>query len=121
MPKILVADDDPLMVRLLTVTLPPEYEVVQAMDGLQTVALAEATVPDLVLLDVNMPGMNGFEVLRRIKQSEKLRKVKVIMVTARTDEADRNLGLQLGADAYLAKPYSPLALLEKTSELLGEK
>lgn len=121
MPKVLIVDDDPRMVRLLSATLPSDYEVVQAADGASAIAMAEAALPDLVLLDVNMPGMNGFEVLRRIKQSEKLRRMRVIMVTARSDEADRNLGLQMGADAYLTKPYSPLALLEKASELLGER
>jgi two-component system alkaline phosphatase synthesis response regulator PhoP len=121
MPKVIVADDDPRMVRLLSATLPSDYEVVQATDGAAAIAMAEATLPDLLLLDVNLPGMNGFEVLRRMKESETLRHIRVIMVTARSDEVDRNLGLQTGADAYLTKPFSPLALLEKASELLGEQ
>ena len=121
MPKVLVVDDDPRMVRLLSATLPSDYEVIQATDGATALAMAEATLPDLLLLDVNLPGMDGFEVLRRIKESETLRRMRVIMVTARSDEADRNLGLQTGADAYLTKPFSPLALLEKASELLGDK
>ena len=119
MPKVLVVDDDPRMVRLLSATLPSDYEVIQATDGATALAMAEATLPDLLLLDVNLPGMDGFEVLRRMKESETLRRMRVIMVTARLDEADIILGLETGADAYLTKPFSPLALLEKASELLG--
>ena len=120
MAKILVADDDARMVRLLTMTLPGNHEVAEALDGEQAVEMAEKIVPDLILLDVNMPGLNGFEVLRRVKNSPNTRETKVIMVTARSDEADRYLGASLGADVYLAKPFSPLMLLERVNELLGE-
>ena len=120
MPKVLVVDDDTRMVRLLTMTLPSTYEVAQASDGISAVDVAERYAPDLVLLDVNMPGLNGFEVLRKIKSSPRLAKTKVIMVTARSDEADQNLGRQLGANAYMTKPFSPMALLDRVSKLLGE-
>ena len=120
MPKILVADDDPRMVRLITMTVPDTYEVVQATNGTDAIRVAEEFVPDLVLLDVNMPQLNGFEVLRSVRQSPKLTSTKVVMVTARSDETDRNLGKQLGADEYLTKPFSPLALLRTINELLGE-
>lgn len=120
MPKILVADDDPRMVRLLTMTLPDSHEVVQAVDGDEAVQVAESFLPDLILLDVNMPKLNGFEVLRKIRGSAVLGNTKVVMVTARTDDADRNLGVQLGADEYLTKPFSPLALLSTVTDLLGE-
>ncbi len=120
MPKVLVVDDDSRMVLLLTMTMPSSYVVMQAKDGEEALKVAEAQVPDVVLLDVNMPRLNGFEVLRKIRQSAKLKKTKVIMVTARGDEADRTLGLQLGADAYLAKPFSPLSLLDVITRLLTE-
>ncbi|MDP6453502.1 MAG: response regulator [SAR202 cluster bacterium] len=120
MPKVLVADDDSRMVRLLSMTLPAEYDVDQAGDGEEAVKKAEEMVPDLILLDVNMPGLNGFEVLRRVKQMPALAHTKVVMVTARTDEADRFLGTSLGADEYLTKPFSPLMLLQRVTELLGE-
>ncbi len=119
MPKVLVVDDHATMVRLLTMTLPSDYTVAQATNGLEAVEQAEKFVPDLMLLDVNMPGLNGFEVLRKIRESKKLVNTKVIMVTARSEEADRNLAQQLGADVYLTKPFSPLALLEQVSKLLG--
>ena len=120
MVKVVVADDDARMVRLLTMTLPADFEISQALDGEEAVRVAERTVPDLILLDVNMPGLNGFEVLRRVKQSDKLKGTKVILVTARSDEADRYLGTSLGADGYLAKPFSPLMLLERVTQLMGE-
>ncbi|MBI4202730.1 MAG: response regulator [Chloroflexi bacterium] len=118
MPKVLVVDDHATMVRLLTMTLPYEYTVSHAASGPEAIELAEEFQPDLMLLDVNMPGLNGFEVLRQVKASKNLSRTKVIMVTARSDEADRNLALQLGADAYFTKPFSPLALLEEVSKLL---
>ena len=120
MPKVLVADDDTRMLRLLVLTMPSKYEILQATDGEEAVNVALSSVPDIILLDVNMPGLNGFEVLRKIRESIKLVNTRVIMVTARTDEADRSLGMQLGADAYLTKPFSPLSLLQKISQLLGE-
>ena len=120
MPKVLVADDESRMVRLLVMTLPDEYDVSQALDGKEAVKVAEETIPDLILLDVNMPGLNGFDVLRKVKQLPALSHTKIVMVTARTDEADRFLGESLGADEYLTKPFSPLMLLQRVTELLGE-
>ena len=120
MPKVLVADDDTRMLRLLVLTMPSGYEILQATDGEEAVNAALSSVPDIILLDVNMPGLNGFEVLRKIRESIKLANTRVILVTARTDEADRSLGMQLGADAYLTKPFSPLRLLQKVTQLLGE-
>ncbi|MBI2916530.1 MAG: response regulator [Chloroflexi bacterium] len=120
MPKVLVVDDDNRMVLLLTMTMPGNYVVMQAKDGEEALRMAEEQVPDVILLDVNMPRLNGFEVLRKVRQSGKLKKTRVIMVTARSDEADRNLGMQLGANAYLSKPFSPLALLDLISKLLSE-
>lgn len=121
MHKILVADDDVRMSTLLTMTLPGNYEVLQASDGEEAVGLAERSIPDLILLDINMPKLNGFEVLRKIRQNRMLQKTKVIVVTARADDADRQLGLNLGADRYLTKPFSPLKLLATVTELLGEQ
>ena len=120
MPRVLVVDDDARMVRLLTMTLPSSYEVTQASDGITAVSVAEKIVPDLMLLDVNMPGLNGFEVLRKVKSSPKLKGTKVIVVTARSDDADHKLALHLGADVFMTKPFSPMALLDRVSKLLGD-
>jgi CheY-like chemotaxis protein len=120
MVKILIADDDINIIRLLRLTLPESYEILQATDGDETFEKAEMHVPSLILLDINMPRLNGFEVLRKVRQSPKLKKTRVIVITARSDEADRNLAMQLEADAYFAKPFSPLSLLQTVSQLLGE-
>jgi len=118
-PKILIVDDDVYMTRLLSMTLPGDCEVVQTNKGQDAFALAEQHHPDIILLDINMPGVNGLEVLRKVKQSEKLKATHVILVTASHDEEDQNLARQLGAVAYFAKPFSPLSLLSKVSNLLG--
>ena len=83
MPKILVADDNAAMARLVSATLPETYEVVHARDGDEALRKARRFIPDLIILDVNMPGLNGFEVLQKIRSSEGLKHAKVIMVTAR--------------------------------------
>ena len=97
MPRILITDDDPRMVRLLSLSFPPDFEVLQARNGQESIAIAEGKAPDLMLLDVNMPGLNRFEVRQRVRSLSKLKKTRVIMVTARTDDVDRNLGMDLGA------------------------
>ena len=119
MVKILVVDDDARMTRLLTMTLPSEFEVVQASDGQEGFEMAEIHIPDLILMDVNMPGVNGFQLLQQVKQLAKLQNTKVIMVTGRDSDEDQRLGTRLGADAYFTKPFSPLSLLEKINDLLG--
>jgi DNA-binding response OmpR family regulator len=119
MPKILVADDNAAMARLVSATLPETYEVVHARDGDEALRKARRFIPDLIILDVNMPGLNGFEVLQKIRSSEGLKHAKVIMVTARDQAGDQAFGIGLGADTYITKPFSPMALLEAVTELLG--
>lgn len=81
---------------------------------------AETQWVGLMVLDVNMPGLNGFEVLRAVKQSRVLKKMRVRMVTARSDEVDKALGLQLGVEVYVMKPLSPLARLGEASRHSSE-
>lgn len=119
MPKILIVDDEASAVRLLTLTLAGDYDVLQASDGEQAVRIAETTAPGVMLLEINIPVLNGFEALRRVKQSNKTQKTRVIVVTGRSDEADKVFGMQLGADAYLTKPFSPSALVKTIGEMLG--
>jgi two-component system alkaline phosphatase synthesis response regulator PhoP len=121
MSKILVVDDDATMVRLLTMTMPSEFQVIQASDGEKAVKAADEHTPDVILMDLNMPNLNGFEALRKIRQLPKLQDTKIIMITARSDQADKNLAMQLGANAYMTKPFSPLALLDRVNELLGRE
>lgn len=116
--KILIADDDDRMTRLLTMTMPAEYQLVHAADGVEAMESAENDSPDLILLDVNMPGLNGFEVLERVKSTPSLSDTKVILITARDADEDKTLGSRLGAEAYFTKPFSPLVLLDTIKQLL---
>jgi len=112
MPKtILVVDDDPLIIESLTYSLKKEnFTVVSCGDGLEAVQLARETQPHLIVLDVMLPGIDGCEVCRRIRHESA---VPIIMLTARGDEFDRVLGLEMGADDYLPKPFSFRELLAR--------
>ena len=112
MKKILIIDDRSEIRKLLAITLGLEYEIFLASDGPSGILLARASRPDVVLLDVMMPGdMDGFAVLKEIKEDMDLMHVKVIMVTAKGSANDLKLGQKLGADAYFVKPFSPLQLV----------
>jgi len=112
--RILIIEDDAEIQELLSVALAREgWELVAAKDGeagLAALAAGEAGQVDCVILDIMLPGMDGLEVLRRLKASESARRVPVIMTTARGEEADIVSGLELGADDYVVKPYSPKVL-----------
>ena len=114
MKKILIVDDHADIRRLIRMTLEFEdYDVREAADGDAALALAQEFQPDLVLLDVMMPGeLDGLQVCQRIKQSPQGRNTIVILLTARGQKADVEIGLKAGADAYLVKPFSPLELIE---------
>jgi DNA-binding response OmpR family regulator len=114
--RILIVDDDVELVGLLRFALGSGgYEVHVAYDGEQALARIEEHAPDLVVLDVNLPLMDGFEVLRRLRRSSQ---VPVMMLTVREAEEDEVTGLDLGADDYLRKPFSPRALLARVRSLL---
>ncbi len=103
--RILVVDDEPRMRRFVRMNLDLEgYEVLEADTGLAALEKVRDDMPDLVLLDVAMPEMDGFETLERIRE---VSAVPVIMLTVKSDEADRIHGLDLGADDYVTKPFSP--------------
>ena len=109
--KVLIVEDDIDLLDLTTYALRREgYEVVAAVNGQQALARWEAERPDLVLLDGNLPGLNGFEVCRRIRQAGA---TPIIMLTARDQEEDIVRGLQLGADDYVTKPFSPKQLVAR--------
>jgi DNA-binding response OmpR family regulator len=115
--KILVVDDDLELLRLIAFTLRQSgYLVLEAQDGPSALATAQREGPDLVLLDVNLPRLNGFEVLKRIRAEGS--RVPVLMLTVRSAEEDQVQGLDLGADDYLTKPFSPRTLLARVRALL---
>ena len=116
MARLLIIDDDVRLGALLERFLKPEgYQVVLVTDGLQGVRRATSEVFDLLVLDVMLPGMDGFEVLRRIRSSSK---VPVIMLTAKGSDSDRIVGLELGADDYLSKPFNPRELVARIRAVL---
>lgn len=114
--KILVIDDEPNIVNLVTAYLKPEgYEVYTAEDGLQGLKAARAFNPDLIVLDVMLPGIDGIEVLTRLRRESD---VYVILLTAKTEETDRVIGLSVGADDYVIKPFSPRELTARIKAAL---
>lgn len=113
---ILTVDDEPRFIRLIEANLnAADYNVLAATDGEQALEILVEKKPDLVLLDVMMPGMNGFEVLDRIR---KFSNIPVIMLTAKGEEADRVEGLNRGADDYVVKPFSATELLARVKAVL---
>ncbi|NLG86988.1 MAG: response regulator transcription factor [Firmicutes bacterium] len=115
--KILVVDDEESILRLVSYNLEREgYEVLTAADGNKALAIIEAEKPDLVILDLMLPGMDGIDICRHLRLARN--HVPIIMLTARDDEIDKVLGLQLGADDYVTKPFSPKELMARVYSVL---
>ncbi len=120
--RILVVDDQPLNVKLLEAKLTSEYyDVLTASDGPSAIEVATTERPDLILLDVMMPGMDGFEVCRRLRAEPSTMHIPIVMVTALSETEDRVVGLSAGADDFLTKPVEDLALLARVRSLLRFK
>lgn len=116
MAKILVIDDEPSITNLVSAYLKAEgYEVYTAADGSAGLKAARAFKPDLIILDVMLPGMDGIELLSRLRRESE---VYVIMLTARTEETDKIVGLSVGADDYMTKPFSPRELVARIKAAL---
>ncbi|MFA6198174.1 MAG: response regulator [Patescibacteria group bacterium] len=122
--RILVADDEIYVVHILEFTLTMEgYDVLSADDGEEALRRIEQDRPDLVVLDIMMPKMDGYEVLRRIRADaeEWIRQMPVIVLSSKGRPIDRETGLEMGADDYVVKPFSPSRLLEKIRDLLDRR
>jgi len=118
---ILVADDDADILALVTTILERSgHEVMAARDGAEAVAVAQQRRPDLVVLDVAMPELDGLEVLQRLRADAGTRDVPVVLLSAQAQEAAVTLGFATGADAYVRKPFSPRELVDRVAELLGD-
>ena len=119
-PLVVCADDDDDILSLVSLRLERAgYEVAKATDGEAALELVRARRPALAILDVMMPRRTGYEVLSELRADPSLMGLKVIMLSARVQEADVERGLELGADAYLAKPFKAPELVAKVQELLG--
>jgi two-component system alkaline phosphatase synthesis response regulator PhoP len=115
--KILVVDDEQSIVTLLEFNLQKAgFEVVKAMDGLKAVKLAESEKPDLIILDIMLPGMDGMEVCKKLRM-ERIN-TPILMLTAKDEEFDKILGLELGADDYMTKPFSPREVVARVKAIL---
>ncbi len=119
-PRILVVDDEPEAVELVEFNLKQAgYAVATAADGAEALKKVRAQPPDLIVLDVMLPEMDGFEICKMLRLEPATARVPVIMLTAKAAEIDRVLGLELGADDYLTKPFSPRELLLRIKKILA--
>ncbi len=118
-PKILVVDDEPEAVELLEFNLRQAgYEVVAAADGAEALKKARAVLPGLIVLDLMLPEVDGLEVCKMLRRDPATTSIPIMMVTAKAAEIDRILGLELGADDYLTKPFSPRELVLRVKKIL---
>ena len=118
--KILLVDDERDLVETLRFRLEAnDYEVTPAYDGQEGLNKAREVNPDLIILDLMLPKMDGYKVCRMLKFDEKYKKIPIIMFTARAQDSDKEMGKEVGADAYITKPFDPQSLLSKIQELLG--
>ncbi len=117
--KILIVEDEPSMVELLRYNLESEgFDVISALDGDEAILIIEEEKPDLVLLDWMLPKISGIEICRRLRRDQEHRNLPIIMITARGEESDRIRGLDVGADDYVSKPFSPAELLARIRAVL---
>ncbi|MFK7740997.1 MAG: response regulator transcription factor [Planctomycetota bacterium] len=119
--KVLVVDDEPFICRSLTFVLKKgNFEVFEARNGEEALTAIREHRPDLVFLDVMMPKINGFEVTEQVRADSTLDDIKIILLTAKGQECDRDLGKTAGANDYMTKPFSPTKILDRARQILGE-
>ncbi len=117
--KILLVDDEPELVLMVENRLKANgYEVVSALDGLAGLESAKKEKPDLIILDLMLPKMDGYKVCALLKKDTRYAKIPIVLFTARVQEKDKKLGEDVGADAYLTKPFDPQVLLKKIQDLI---
>lgn len=120
--KILIVEDDLPTVELLKFTLQSEgFETAVVYEGISALRAVEKEKPDLILLDVMIPGVDGFEVCQLLKHNVKLMHIPVIMVTAKVRKEDRMMGFEKGADDYISKPFDPIELASRVKKLIADR
>ena len=121
MPKILLVDDEIQLITMVQMRLEANgYEVITANDGQEGLEKAKSENPDLIMMDVMMPKMDGYKVCGLLKNDTRYSKIPVILFTARVQQDDKELGGEVDADAYVTKPFEPYVLLAKIEELLNK-
>ena len=119
--RILVVDDEIYIVHILDFSLGMEgYEVITALDGEQALEKLKTEKPDLIVLDIMMPKLDGYEVCKAIKSSPETRHIPVILLSAKGRNVDQKLGFDVGADDYITKPFSPRKLVERINAILNQ-
>jgi len=119
---ILIVDDERMLVDMIKLRLEAAgYDIRVAYDGEEALRKTRSAKPDLVILDIMMPKMDGYEVCRRLKKDPEYAKIPVIMLSAKAQEADKAMGEEAGARAYIAKPFEPGVLLDEIKEALAKK
>jgi DNA-binding response OmpR family regulator len=119
MPKILIVDDEADLVETLSFRLEAAgYEVIKAFDGIEGLDKARSTSPDLIILDVMMPKMDGYHVCRMLKFDDRFKEIPIIMLTARGQEQDKHTGKEVHADCFITKPFESAELMAKIKELI---
>jgi DNA-binding response OmpR family regulator len=117
--RVLVADDSPTVRRLVAARLAADgHEVIEAEDGEQALSMAQSENPSLLILDKVMPKLDGFEIVRRLREGEEVRHVPIVMLTDRAGEEDVLAGLDLGVNEYMPKPFSPRELSARVQRVL---
>ena len=120
--KVLVVDDEVYILHILEFSLGAEgFEVITANNGELAVEKAKAEQPDLIVLDIMMPVLDGYETCRRLKARPETKGIPVVLLTAKGREADKRLGFEAGAVDYIMKPFSPSRLIERIGEIIGCK
>ena len=118
MERVLIVDDDPDIQRLVSYNLiQAGFRTSSATTGVAALAAVETNPPDLIILDIMLPDLDGLEVCRTLRQHEKSRRIPIIMLTARTEEVDRVVGFEIGADDYVMKPFSPRELVLRVKSI----
>jgi phosphate regulon transcriptional regulator PhoB len=119
MKRILIIEDDKDIVELVRYNLEKEgFQALSSADGVTGLALVKKSKPDVLVLDLMLPGLSGLEICKEIRRDQALSRLPILMLTARGDEADRVVGLELGADDYVTKPFSPRELVARVKALL---
>ena len=117
--KILIVEDEPEFRLAVRIRLEAAgYEILEAADGVAGLDLARSAMPDLIILDLMLPKMGGYQVARLLKFDEKYQKIPIVMLTARSQRSDKETGLSVGADAYMTKPFRSEELLETIRKLI---
>ncbi len=120
--SILVVDDEPNIVLSLEFIMQNEgYDVTIAKDGEEALQAIKEKVPDLVLLDIMMPAMSGYEVCQRIRANPEWKNIRIVMLTAKGREVDREKGMAMGADDYITKPFAARDLMARVKKILAEE